>query len=231
MDLTLFPSYLQFQRPVEILSKSSIVCTWENSRVIIFGQILSFLLACNRASQATLCFKCSLGEYPPACACMCVPWVCILDVMAIFSTVMAYRYTTLTSVFLFDTFAIRRTMVFLTILLNRRFSAIHLLEVARWILMAVVISAVCEREMIAQFLNGFESDTEDKCPVGGAVLLTSAFVALSTMMYVGMARFLSASEATLLNLSLLTSDAWAVLFSVAAQKYHPTPLFLTPPLQ
>ena len=43
--------------------------------------------------------------------------------------------------------------------------------------------------------------------------------------YILTARFLLISEATFLNLSLLTADIWSVLFTVIAEEIVPQPLF------
>jgi solute carrier family 35 protein F1/2 len=337
--------------------RDSIAYTFEHWKILLFGQVLSFLLACNGAAQATLNFECSLsapafsmslyyltlslfllplhrkgrrlkdpvygitdavlsitsapssgghqqhqwtapywllGRIPLYAPAWIYAGIAFLDVTANYLTVLAYRYTTLTSVTLFDALAIPSTMVFSTIFLKRRFTNIHLLGVATCMwgilynvladyttesgdrnyphrlsgdllamagglmfgitdvlseqavrhyggpdellgmmgffasMMTMVLAAAFERAQIAQFFRRLETTTtndDDSCSVGVGVLLTVAFVGLSTMSYIGIARFLLVSEATLLNLSLLTADAWAILFSVTAQGIVPTPLF------
>jgi solute carrier family 35, member F1/2 len=331
--------------------RDSVAYTLEHWKILLFGQVLSFILACNGASQATLNFECSLsapafsmslyyftlslflfplhrkgrrlkdpvygitdavmslagasgqqqhqwtapywflGRIPLYAPAWIYAGIAFLDVMANYLTVLAYRYTTLTSVTLFDALAIPSTMVFSTIFLKRRFTKIHLLGVAACMwgvlynvladyatergdrdyphrlsgdllaiagglmfgitdvmsekavrqyggpaellgmlgffasMMSMVLAAAFERAQIAQFFRRLETTTDDTCPVGAGVFLTVAFVGLSTLSYVGIARFLLVSEATLLNLSFLTADAWAILFSVIAQGIIPTPLF------
>jgi drug/metabolite transporter (DMT)-like permease len=152
-------------------------------KVIMFGQFLSFLLACAGAAQATLHFECSLsapaftnGIFYAAITFHLIPlylkgkvlresnntkrhlsgdvreitqdqhtwflgviplrgpfWgfalVGFLDVQANYLTVLSYRYTTLSSVSLFDSLAIPSAMFLSRLLLAWRHTKIHFLGV------------------------------------------------------------------------------------------------------
>mmetsp|Transcript_10149 Transcript_10149/g.22733 ORF Transcript_10149/g.22733 Transcript_10149/m.22733 type:complete len:440 (+) Transcript_10149:130-1449(+) len=74
-----------------------------------------------------------------------------LDVEANYLTVLAYRYTTLTSISLFDALAIPSTMVLSRCLLNRTYTKIHLLGIA-----------MCMVGVVVNVLQDYESDEERK---------------------------------------------------------------------
>jgi solute carrier family 35 protein F1/2 len=66
-----------------------------------------------------------------------------------------------------------------------------------------------------------------ECSKGVTIGVMVGIVASFYAFYVGLGRFLIVSEAALLNLSLLTADLWAVIFSVIDEDQYPTGLFVT----
>lgn len=78
-----------------------------------------------------------------------------------------------------------------------------------------------ERQSIQDF---FQTD-EQECSSGKGWMLLVASSVLGAISYIGMSNFLVKSEAALLNLSLLTGDLWAALFSVVAEKILPSSHF------
>lgn len=330
--------------------RNTVSYTLDQWKIVLFGQAISLILACNGAAQATLHFQCSLSApaftmtlayfvlscfllplymkgrrlrdpvYGITDTVMSVagstghqhqwtaphwflgriplyapPWVYLgrafLDVQANYMTILAFRYTTLTSVTLFDALAIPSAMILSTTFLQRRFTKMHLLGVVTCMwgivyniladyalesinqefpnrlygdllailggilfgvndvlteqavqqfggpsellgmmgffatFIAFIQALIFERTEILQFFSGSDGHLEKTCSTGTGILLTLAFVICNTLSYVGVAKFLQLSEATLLNLSLLTGDFWAVLFSVVAQRIVPTALF------
>jgi solute carrier family 35 protein F1/2 len=71
--------------------------------------------------------------------------------------------------------------------------------------------------------DGSSSD-DSSCSPAFSLALIGAYVASISFFYIGVTIFLVHSEAALLNLSLLTSDIWAVLFLVFV--LHESPSFL-----
>mmetsp|Transcript_1548 Transcript_1548/g.3331 ORF Transcript_1548/g.3331 Transcript_1548/m.3331 type:complete len:515 (-) Transcript_1548:2554-4098(-) len=72
----------------------------------------------------------------------------------------------------------------------------------------------------------FDPDTTNAtCSASKGLLLLASFVGVTMFNYVGASRFLVISEATFLNLSLLTGDLWSVVFSVEVERIVPQPLF------
>lgn len=320
--------------------------------VILFGQFLSFLLACAGAAQATLHFECSLSapaftnglfyavltfnliplyikgkslkqskdnsdhskdevlttgmQYQPNWFLGVIPlhgpyWgfalVGFLDVQANYLTVLSYRYTTLSSVSLFDSLAIPAAMLLSRVLLARRHTKIHFFGVFCCMIgvmynafadyesdvsdtkvdvteeyphklrgdvvaiiggilygasdvfaemsvrnfggpteflgmlgfFATIVSfvqaALLERNEIASFFSGVSSDSGKVCTEGTGFLLVVAFVFINSLSYTLTTWFLLYSEATFLNLSLLTGDLWSVVFMVFAEGIIPPPLF------
>jgi len=96
-------------------------------------------------------------------------------------------------------------------------------------LIAFLQSLAFEREEVRKFFaesDGFDGDGgAATCSVDGGFLLLFAFVGVTICSYVGGTHFLVLSEAAFFNLSLLTGDLWSVLFSVAAERIVPRPLF------
>ncbi|GKZ01372.1 hypothetical protein MPSEU_001088100 [Mayamaea pseudoterrestris] len=88
-------------------------------------------------------------------------------------------------------------------------------------LIAGVHCVIFERVSIGQtyFQDGAE------CRQGAVWGISIAFLLSGILSYVGAAQFLLFSEATFLNLSLLTGDAWSLAFSVIAERIIPDPLF------
>jgi len=89
-------------------------------------------------------------------------------------------------------------------------------------LIAALQGLILDRDSIMEF---FTLDT-DECSAskGFIILFTSAL--LGVCAYIGASNFLVVSEATLLNLSLLTGDLWSAAFVIVAQKIIPSPFFL-----
>lgn len=82
-------------------------------------------------------------------------------------------------------------------------------------------SAVFERQASGQtYFRGGAT-----CARGQVWGLVIAFVISGFFSYTGSAQFLLVSEATFLNLSLLTADAWSLGFSILAERIIPDPLF------
>jgi solute carrier family 35, member F1/2 len=77
-----------------------------------------------------------------------------------------------------------------------------------------------ERQDIANFFNG-----GGNCPVAAGGILMFLFAKSKGLKFFCSAHFLTISESALLNLSILTSDFWAVAFSIFAQHILPSPLF------
>lgn len=78
--------------------------------------------------------------------------------------------------------------------------------------------------------GGFKLDIDDaekraSCSSNYTLFLLFLYVAANYISYVGVSRFLLVSESAMLKLSLLTSDLWAVLFTVFAEHIIPHPLF------
>jgi solute carrier family 35, member F1/2 len=320
-------------------------------RVILFGQFLSFLLACAGAAQATLHFECSLsapaftnGIFYAAITFHLIPlylkgkelreiknskkysngdvretaqdqytwflgviplrgpyWgfalVGFLDVQANYLTVLSYRYTTLSSVSLFDSLAIPSAMLLSRILLGRRHSKLHFLGVFICMvgivynafadyesektdepvnisdeyphkmvgdvvaviggilygasdvfaelsvrnfggpteflgmmgffatIVSLIQAAILERHEISNFYFGVSSSNGKVCSRDTGFLLVLAYVFINTLSYTLTTWFLTFSEATFLNLSLLTGDLWSVVFMVFAEGIIPPTLF------
>ena len=323
-------------------------------KVILFGQFLSFLLACAGATQATLHFECSLsapaftnGLFYAVLTFNLIPlylkgkalraskndsshseeegqmddapqpnwflgviplqgpyWgfalVGFLDVQANYLTVLSYRYTTLSSVSLFDSLAIPAAMLLSRVLLARRHTKIHFFGVfccmigimynafadyesdeagagdtqvdvndeyphkMRGDMVAIIggilygasdvfaelsvrnfggpteflgmlgffativsflQSALLERNEVASFFSGVSENSGKVCSQDTGFLLVVAFVFINSLSYTLTTWFLLYSEATFLNLSLLTGDLWSVVFMVFAEGIIPPPLF------
>lgn len=82
-----------------------------------------------------------------------------------------------------------------------------------------------ERKDVANFFHHIPEEDAQVCSVMSGFWILGAYVLSSVLSYIGGARFLLISEATFLNLSLLTSDLWSMIFSVIAEKIVPQPLF------
>merc|ERR1712038_462185 len=88
-------------------------------------------------------------------------------------------------------------------------------------------AAILERDEIRKFFvpNNDFSPTKNVCSNVESLLELMGFCIFMYVTYVGISYFLQTSEATLLNLSLLTADIWAVIFTIVAQKIVPALLF------
>lgn len=224
--------------------------------------------------------------------------VALIDVEANYFTVLAFRFTTLSSVSLFDALAIPTAMLLSRFFLGRQHGWIHMMGICCCMIgvlynamadyesdlgkgkedggqllfphklrgdalallggilfgandvvtetlvrnvggpleylgmmgfFATVISllqgAILERDEIFQFFNGVPAPEGQVCTVSQGLGLISVFVIVNVLSYTAGAFFLCVSEATFLNLSLLTGDLWSVVFMVAAQGILPQPLF------
>ena len=220
----------------------------------------------------------------------------IIDVYANYLTVMAFKYTTITSVTLLDALAIPSSLILSRIFLKRKYDRIHFIGVLSCIMgivcnfvqdydqdrkaakhgyvdstyphkmlgdflaasggilfgvnnclsehavrnlggpnelngvlgfFAGIISLthafIFERNEIADFVG--EGDHSQTCSEGFARWILVGFIASNVCGYLGTARFLQISEATFLNLSLLSGDLWSVIFSVFAEGIKPHPFF------
>ena len=173
-------------------------------KILVFGQILSFLLACTGAAQATLALDCHLSAptftvglfyfglsfslipvylsgrrnsrhstipqependtstaasrqqtsytlfyviplQAPAWIYLCMAF---LDVYANYFTVLAFKYTTITSVTLFDALAIPSAMILSRLFLKRTYTYTHLLGVF-----------TCMLGILCNVLQDYEDDT------------------------------------------------------------------------
>lgn len=246
------------------------------------------------------------GIVPLQCNPLRYAAVAVTDVYANYTTILAFKYTTLTSVSLFDALAIPSAIIVSRFAFGRRYNQVHLLgvivcsigiainalqdyredkalelsddaveseqeelleadyphkslgdtlaiiggilfgidntlqEVAvrDWgsqleylgcmPFFATIISflqmLILEREQILDFFQQ-SSESDDTCPQYVSLLLLLAFSVGVMLNYLGISAFLRISDAAFLNLSLLTGDAWAVLYSVYAEHIYPPGTF------
>lgn len=223
--------------------------------------------------------------------------VALADVYANYCTVLAFKYTTITSVSLLDALAIPSAVVVSRLFLGRRYTAVHmvgmgvcgigivcnalldfredrelegnggddgnaqeeliekdypykmfgdLLAICGGILFGIdnTLAEVAVREwgsrteflgamsFFASIITFFQAlllereqisafFTSSSCSEARSLSLLTAFVLCSMVNYAGISTFLQMSEAAFFNLSLLTGDLWAVLFSVVAEGIVP----------
>lgn len=244
------------------------------------------------------------GIIPLKCNPFLYAAVAVTDVYANYATILAFKYTTLTSVSLFDALAIPSAIILSRLAFGRRYTKTHMLgvivcsigitinalqdyredkelelsddgvesdqeelievdyphkmfgdslaiiggilfgidntlqEVAvrEWgtqleylgcmTTFATIISflqtLILERNNVIAFFR--QSDSE-ACPGNSGLLLLLAFSIGGMLNYLGISAFLRISDAAFLNLSLLTGDAWAVLYSVYAEHIYPPGTF------
>eukprot|EP00571_Detonula_confervacea_P011034 CAMPEP_0172306290 /NCGR_PEP_ID=MMETSP1058-20130122/7386_1 /TAXON_ID=83371 /ORGANISM="Detonula confervacea, Strain CCMP 353" /LENGTH=571 /DNA_ID=CAMNT_0013018123 /DNA_START=17 /DNA_END=1732 /DNA_ORIENTATION=+ len=229
--------------------------------------------------------------------------IAAVDVYANYTTILAFKYTTITSVALLDALAIPTAMILSRIFFGRRYTKAHLLgvmvcsigitmnvlqdyhedkdlaeagnaeesaqeqliekdypnKIAGDILaiiggilfgtantlqevtvkdstlteylgcmtfFASIISLtqalIVERDEISAFFSQSSSDT---CSQSEGSILFFAFAVGGVVTYVSVGGFLQISDACFLNLSLLTGDAWSVVFSVFGEGIKPPPSF------
>lgn len=82
----------------------------------------------------------------------------------------------------------------------------------------LILSALCERDAV----YGLFADGDSFFPTIGVIIV---YVPLLATYYVSSTLFLVSSDATLLNLSLQSSNLWAIIFSVVAFRETPSALF------
>ena len=90
---------------------------------------------------------------------------------------------------------------------------------------AVIAGMHCllfERDAIVQTFFGKGTSMCQPLEIWG---MSTAYVVTGAMSYIGSAQFLLVSEAAFLNLSLLTCNAWALMYTIFAGSIYPTPLF------
>jgi len=87
-------------------------------------------------------------------------------------------------------------------------------------LVSIVQVYLFERDEVITFFNG-SSDCQELT----IILFLASFSLANYISFTGISRFLLISEAALLNLSLLTGDFYAVLFSIFGEQIIPQPLF------
>lgn len=97
-------------------------------------------------------------------------------------------------------------------------------------IICVVQASVFEQDSIrALFNNGQENNEDgsgdDTCHAFKSLMILFISASFGVASYMGMSNFLLHSEAALLNLSLLTSDLWAAVFTVVVEKIIPSPNF------
>ena len=266
--------------------------------------------------QVTTCRECSerhtsskkshslFGIIPLQCNPLLYAAVALTDVYANYATILAFKYTTLTSVSLFDALAIPSAIIVSRFAFARKYTKIHTLgvlvcsigitinalqdyredkalelsddaveseqeelieadyphkmlgdslaiiggilfgidntlqEVAvrDWgsqleylgcmtffaTIISFVQALILERTEILDFFRQSDSDT---CPQNVGLLLLFAFSVGGMLNYLGISAFLRISDAAFLNLSLLTGDAWAVMYSVYAEHIYPPGTF------
>mmetsp|Transcript_10533 Transcript_10533/g.15657 ORF Transcript_10533/g.15657 Transcript_10533/m.15657 type:complete len:428 (+) Transcript_10533:302-1585(+) len=88
------------------------------------------------------------------------------------------------------------------------------------LILAVIQASITERNDIYKFFT-----PDHDCHHEYAVLLWISYVLAAFLFVTGASRFLKISEAALMNLSLLTSDLYAVLFSVFAEGVIPSEFY------
>mmetsp|Transcript_1723 Transcript_1723/g.2275 ORF Transcript_1723/g.2275 Transcript_1723/m.2275 type:complete len:521 (-) Transcript_1723:3444-5006(-) len=83
------------------------------------------------------------------------------------------------------------------------------------------------QQILSDDLGNYENnlDAPRTCPQSNAFILLGAYVFVGFIFNWGLAKFLKVSEAALLTISLLTSDLWAVFFTVVIQHVSPSLLF------
>jgi drug/metabolite transporter (DMT)-like permease len=69
------------------------------------------------------------------------------------------------------------------------------------------------------------TESESEPSLAARLFLLSIFTVFSYMYYAGMSRFLLFSEAAFLNLSMLSSDLWSLVFSIFQEGVLPSPEF------
>mmetsp|Transcript_33839 Transcript_33839/g.77341 ORF Transcript_33839/g.77341 Transcript_33839/m.77341 type:complete len:490 (+) Transcript_33839:84-1553(+) len=67
----------------------------------------------------------------------------------------------------------------------------------------------------------FEQDASDTCTLSTSIMILGGYVVFQVLDIYGELKFLEVSECALLNMSLLTSDLWAVIFSIVAVGFIP----------
>jgi solute carrier family 35 protein F1/2 len=241
-----------------------------------------------------------LGIIPLKCNPLRYAAVAVTDVYANYTTILALKYTTLTSVSLFDALAIPSAIIVSRFAFARRYTKIHMfgvivcsigiiinalqdyredeelektddslktdeeelieadyphkmlgdtlaiiggllfgldntlqeVAVRDWgtqleylgcmTFFATIISfmqaVISERDEILAFFQ--QSDTE-ACPENVNLLLLFTFSVVGMLNYLGVSSFLRISDSAFLNLSLLTGDAWAVLWSIYMENIYP----------
>jgi drug/metabolite transporter (DMT)-like permease len=221
--------------------------------------------------------------------------IAFLYVQACYCTILALKYTPMTSVTLFAALAVPSAMVFSKVFLSRSFGFVHLLGVIICMIgvfynvwadyRAATFPAGLEEQddypnrlvgdlfaIIAGILYGFgnvmtetilkndegditeylgmigffaslisllqgwlterddvmEMYTGGQCPSYKTGVFLLIYVISGALEYICTAYFLGESDATLLNISILTdSTGWSVLFTVVAQQIIPPPLYWT----
>lgn len=88
---------------------------------------------------------------------------------------------------------------------------------------------ICATQLLVferdDFIQLFGNQGVEPCTVSTRLLLLCGYTLFQFLDMLGELKFLSISEAALLNLSLLTSDLWATIFSVLAVGFVPSGLY------
>ena len=85
---------------------------------------------------------------------------------------------------------------------------------------SIIQAYIFEKQNISDFFNGSSS-----CKESTIFSFLVLFLLANYLSFTGISRFLKISEAALLNLSLLTGDIYALLFSIFGEHIIPQPLF------
>jgi drug/metabolite transporter (DMT)-like permease len=93
-------------------------------------------------------------------------------------------------------------------------------------LLSSIQVAVLEMTSVKDFFTGFSSAPYDMCSASETYGVFFAMITIFVLYYLGLSRFLHVSEAALLQLSLLASDLYAVLFSIVEEHKLPTWMFV-----
>mmetsp|Transcript_14958 Transcript_14958/g.27220 ORF Transcript_14958/g.27220 Transcript_14958/m.27220 type:complete len:528 (+) Transcript_14958:61-1644(+) len=113
----------------------------------------------------------------------------------------------------------------LTEMMIKNFGGVDELLFVKWFFglgISIIQLVILERDSLVAL---FENQGEEPCNVSMRFLLLSVYVVFQVLDMAGEVRFLGISEAALLNLSLLTSDLWATVFSIFAVGLAPSGLY------
>eukprot|EP00291_Cryptomonas_curvata_P003772 CAMPEP_0172191046 /NCGR_PEP_ID=MMETSP1050-20130122/23464_1 /TAXON_ID=233186 /ORGANISM="Cryptomonas curvata, Strain CCAP979/52" /LENGTH=234 /DNA_ID=CAMNT_0012866013 /DNA_START=276 /DNA_END=978 /DNA_ORIENTATION=+ len=167
----------------------------------------------------------------------------VADVEANFLIVKAYQYTTITSVTLLDCFTVPCVVVLSAAILGVRYRVLHWLGILACLvgLVLIVFSDLSKAEpgpdplpaprdrLLGDGLvlcgAGLYAVSNTMQVVGDGPGAAGAFTTCLFLLYSLVPKVLVLSGSTFLNLSILTSDFWAVLFGVTVLQERPSLLY------